>query len=77
MNGSEQKIFDAIQSIDLKLVLIETKQEERHVQNQKDIDKLHKTITNVVTLKTQVYIQWWFIGVITMATMGMAWRSFK
>ncbi len=61
-NGKE--IYEVVLGIDKRLVAIETKQEERHTQNQKDIKSLHRTIDNVIKLKTQVFFQWFFIGAV-------------
>ena len=42
MNGDLQTIFDKITDISQKLVIIETKQEERHFENRDDIRVLFK-----------------------------------
>jgi len=75
MNGGEQKIYDVVIGIDKRLVAIETKQEERHKQNTSDINKLHKTISSVIKLKTHVSIQWWFIGAIFIGILTLFIRS--
>lgn len=62
MNGDLGKIYEAVVDNGNRLAIIETKQAERHEQNTRDIEKLHKTISNVISLKTHVGIQWWFIG---------------
>ncbi len=69
--SDEESILTAIQEISLKLTVIETKQEERHVVNQKDLKIIHTRIGKISslvddckTVKTHLGIQWWFIGAI-------------
>ena len=45
MNGDLQTIYDKISEISHKLVIIETKQEERHSENKQDIAVLFKMQT--------------------------------
>lgn len=71
MNGDSQKIYDEIVSVGNRMIVIETQQKERHIQNRDDMKKLHKTISSVIKLKTHVNIQWWFIGGIFIGIIGL------
>ena len=45
MNGEHKTILDAINVIEHRLTVSETKQEERHTQNQKDIPSWQKEVS--------------------------------
>ena len=75
MNGNEQQILDAVIDNGNRLTAIEAKQEERHNTNVENMEKLHKTIANVVRLKTHVGIQWYFIGAIFLGLVALFIRG--
>ncbi len=62
MSADLDKIYEVCVENGTRLTKIETKQEERHSQNQVDMKKLHKLVAIVATLKAHVFFQWFFIG---------------
>ena len=62
MSVDLDKIHSAILTMDRRLTITETKQSERHEQNQLDMKSIKKTIGSVIALKAHVYFQWFFIG---------------
>jgi len=75
MSADLDKIYDAIVVNGNRLTAIEATQAERHMQNQTDMRKLHKTIANVVALKTQAFYQWFFIGGIFIGIVSLFIRN--
>lgn len=76
MNGDLTKIYDEVVSNGNRLTTLETQQGTQHQENKKNYEELHKTIANVIKLKTQVFFQWFFIGavfigIITILLKGM------
>lgn len=79
MNGGEQKIFDAIHEVKNELTVIATKQEERHVENTKHLDKIdgkiaemqEKPCKNKDAFSTDIkrlYVWVWAIAIMLMGT---------
>lgn len=69
-----KEILAAINGIDHRLTIIETKQEERHVQNQKDIDGVgalartaEKHCHELGKLKVHRNIHWFLLSAIVIA----------
>lgn len=73
MNG-ETQILNAVNDINIRLATIETKQEERHEQNQKDIGgvaelarAVEKHCHEIGKLKVHRAIHWVILGAIAAA----------
>ena len=76
------KIYRAIESVNNRLTITETKQEERHNANRRDIsaveslaNSVEKHCHEIGKLKVHRGIQWYFIAGIIMAIIVVAIRS--
>jgi hypothetical protein len=74
MNGEHKQIYEAIQSLDKKLVEIETKQELWHTENQKDMNAIgnltrsvEKHCHEIGKLKVHRFVHWTALGAIVVA----------
>lgn len=74
MNGEHKEILDAVHALDHRLTVSETKQEERHSQNQKDINAIgdltrsvEKHCHEIGKLKVHRAIHWVMMGAIAAA----------
>jgi hypothetical protein len=78
VTSDHQKLFNAIGEVKERLVAIETLQEERHQQNRKDLNNLgdltravEKHCHEIGKLKVHRATQWYFIGAIIIAIIGV------
>ena len=57
MNGGEQKIYAAVQCLQVQMAQIQTKQEERHAENKQDLKIIFKKLTRLDNLPCAVHIE--------------------
>lgn len=78
----ENKIYTILNKLNARLTATETRQEERHEVNQRDMDVvkgfadvIEKHCRAITRLQTHKSIQWFFIGGISIAIIGLAIRN--
>ena len=75
MNGAEREILNAVIENGNRITALETQKETQHLENTRNYEKLHKTISNVIKLKEQVFYQWFFISAIFLVIIALLFRS--
>lgn len=82
MNEEHKQLFDAINGVSDRLIVIETTQKLRHEENRKDMDALggltrsvEKHCHEIGKLKVHRGTQWYFIAGIIISIIGVAIRS--